>query len=183
MRRFAKMYLRLIFLCLALLPVELPAQHGKLIPNPLRDIPRWVRDTYASQHLDDKYTIIYERFPTYLKGDFNGDGRKDVVLQIQEAGGGRDGIAIFHGRKPQALSTHIVIFGAGKSSERVPADFKDLTLWASVRKGKIHSQAVHPPIDNIKGDLIQFQTGKGKYFFLYWNGRQYVWSSAARKTE
>lgn len=174
---FSSVCVKAVVFYLILLPSGVSAQQGQLIPNPLRNIPRWVRDTFTGAHLDEKYTIIYERYPTILKGDYNGDGRKDVVLQVKEAGGGKDGIAIFHGRKAQALGTHVVIIGAGNSQNGSPTDLKDFTLWASIPRGKIHSQAVHPPIESVKGDLIQMKTSKGKSSFVYWNGKQYRWSS------
>jgi hypothetical protein len=162
-------------LCLLFAPAFLNAQSGHIIPNPLKDVPPWVRNIFTSQHLNEKYTIIYQRYPILLKGDFNGDGRKDVVLQIQESISGKNGIAIFHQRGPQALGTYVVIFGAGKSIDHSPNNFKDMTLWSRIPRNKISAEAVHPPLPTIKGDIIRLQTTGGKTAFIYWNGKQYIW--------
>src|SRR3989442_6113750 len=72
-------------------------------------IPRWIRREFSSRRLDTDYEIIMKLYPSYLRGDFNGDGRRDYIIQLKEKHSGKSGFVIFHGKRPQALTIPISI--------------------------------------------------------------------------
>ncbi len=165
-----------IVILLALLPLAggvTFGQQGKLIENPLGRIPRWVRDAFFSEHLDNRYTIIYQLYPTFLKGDFNGDGRRDIAIQVKENRSGKMGIAVFHAKRPQALAVHVVILGAGTQLAGAGDDFKWVNVWrigsppgaptASGRNGLVHQAA------------LRLEKRNGMKGVIYWTGKRYEW--------
>ncbi len=150
---------RMIFL-IFIYSATLNAQ-GRLITNPLKNIPKWVRQEFSSQRLDEKYTIVFRLYPYTLRGDFNGDGRKDVAVQIVGKRDGKAGIAIFHGKKPQSLNYVVSIFGAGETFGDAGKDFKWVKTWHK--------------IENSRGSDIVLE-GKGKKISnIHWNGSKYIW--------
>jgi hypothetical protein len=134
---------------------------GRLIPNPLKNIPKWVRQEFSSQHLDKKYTIVFRLYPYSIRGDFNGDGRKDVAIQIAAKQNGNAGIAIFHGKKPQSLNYAVSIFGAGETFGNAGNDFKWVKTWHKIENSRVT-------------DIILESNGN-KRGNIHWNGSKYVW--------
>lgn len=152
-----------IFILILLCSLDLFAQ-GRLIQNPLRKIPKWVRQEFSSQHLDQKYTIAFRLYPHYLRSDFNGDGRKDVAIQIVEKQSGKSGIAIFHRKKSQSLIYTVTILGAGKSLRGAGDDFKWADVWNEMEKGK--------------GYGISLEKRGATGGIIRWDGKNYVWEKS-----
>src|SRR6266478_1360819 len=75
--------------------------------------PKWVRREFGAHHMEREYVFTYQMYPSFLQGDFNGDGRADVAVLLQEKSTGKFGIGIFHARRPQAMYTSITVLGAG----------------------------------------------------------------------
>lgn len=169
-----------ILLFLLVLQATALCQHGTLIKNPLLELPRWARTAFISQKLDSRYVITLRRYPHILKGDFNGDGRRDVALQIEEINGGREGIAIFHGPRPQAEGTHVVIIGAGMPSGEFPENLRSFPRWTLLSKENIERD--HGPVDS-KGDVIRLQTADSLSAFVYWDGKKYQWYTTGRRSK
>ncbi len=157
------------------------SQSGHFIPNPVRNLPPWVRNAIAADHLESRYTLIYERYPTYLKGDFNGDSHRDAVVQIQETSTGKDGFAIIYGKKPQQELIHLTILGAGKPHAKIRDDLGKFTLWSSIPRRQLTKEPVHPPIPTVKGDVIKMQTKDGHSAFIYWDGKGYEWYASKKE--
>ncbi|SRR6266581_4853265 len=143
---------------------------GRLIENPIRNIPKWVRTEFAARHFDQSYSILYRLYPYYLRGDFNGDGRRDVAIQVRESESGKSGIAIFHGKKAQAFATPVVIVGAGKAVGRAGEDFKWVDIWSIFHDG--NGKRKLPPL---KGDAIKLEKREGTSGFIFWDGKRYSW--------
>ncbi len=164
-----------IFACLLILcGTGARAQDGRLIQNPIRNIPKWVRDDYYSKNLNREYAVGYKLYPYTFRGDFNGDGRRDVVIQIVEKRSGKAGLAIFHGRKPQAMFTHVAILGAGKPLGGAGDDFKWVGIWNRVLQSKIPSGG-YRGLSDIHGDILVLQKHGSKTGLVYWDGKQYQW--------
>jgi hypothetical protein len=150
------------------------AQEGRLIPNPIRNIPAWVRSDFAAKNMDEHYTITYAMFPYTLRGDFNGDERRDVVIQIVEKRSGKAGIAIFHARRPQAIYTNVTILGAGKPLGSAGDDFKWANTWNMVPLKKLPSSGIKGVAD-AQGDLLVLERRGSTKGAVYFDGKRYSW--------
>lgn len=159
-------------LLLAALPAA--AQRGRLIENPIRNLPRWVRDAYAAKHMENDYAVAYRLFPYTFRGDFDGDARRDVVVQLTSRATGKSGIAIFHAKRPQALYVGVTIIGAGKDFGGAGDDLKWVNLWNVIPRGKLASMG-YKDIADAEGDLILLEHRQGRRGFVYWDGRHYTW--------
>ena len=158
-----------------LISVNMYAQGGHLIPNPIKNIPKWVRTEFSSQGLDLQYEITYQLYPPYLKGDFNGDKKKDIAILVQEKSSGKFGVALFHGKEAQAFKNHVIVLGAGKPFGTAGDDLKWMNIWSIFKQGKSSEGAKesnHPPL---QGTAIKIQKRGGGNGLIYWNGIKYEW--------
>jgi hypothetical protein len=165
-----------IMALLLLCSVDALAQRGRLITNPLRNIPRWVRTEFTNRNLDDRYNIIFELFPYTLQGDFNGDGRRDVAIQIQDKKSGKNGIAIFHGKRTQVISTPITILGAGNDCGKAGTDFQWINLWNIIKHRDLVQQFGKNRPSEIEGDVITIAKRDSIGGIIYWDGRKYTYT-------
>ncbi len=149
------------------------AQQGHLIPNPIRNIPKWVRTEFASRHFEQRYTITYQRYPACLQGDFNGDKRKDVAIQIEDNETHKQGIIIFHALRPQAERSRITVIGAGTSIGKGTENLKAMMRWFLVKRDQLGQERHHPPTDAIRGDVIKLRSSGSTAIYIYWNGKGY----------
>jgi len=164
---------KFFFLLLVILSsTTLIAQDGRLIPSPLRKIPKWVRDEFFVKNFDERYSIVFQRSPAYLKGDFNGDGRKDFAIQIEEKSSRKSGIAIFHARKPQAISTAATILGAGKSLGTVGDNFQSMDMWRLITK---RNASDFKNIPDLNGDAMMINKRDAAGGIIFWDGKKYEW--------
>ena len=155
--------------------VNMYAQGGHLIPNPIKNIPKWVRTEFSSQGLDLQYEITYQLYPPYLKGDSDGDRKKDAAILVQEKSSGKFGIALFHGKEVQAFKNHVIILGAGKSFGTAGDDLKWMSVWSIFKQGKSSegtNESSHPPL---QGTAIKIQKRGDGNGLIYWNGIKYEW--------
>jgi hypothetical protein len=172
-RRISSMK-KLIFLLLVLSSTAFPQGGGRLIENPLKGIPKWVRNEFTARHLDQRYSILFRLYPHFLRGDFNGDDKRDVVIQIEETSSGKLGIAIFHTKKVQALYVPVSILGAGKQLGKAGDDFKWVEVWSLYRRpGSLTPRK--PPMPELEGDAIKLSKRTGKSGLVYWDGKNYSW--------
>lgn len=155
--------------------LSLNAQTGRLIPNPIRNIPKWVRNEFSSQQLDRKYAIIYQLYPYVLRGDFNGDGRRDAAIQIQDRSSGKTGIAIFHARKAQALFSPVVILGASTPMSNLSNNFEWVNIWNLQKRGKLSTEEWGKSLPILNGDAIYLAKRDSISGLILWNGKNYSW--------
>jgi hypothetical protein len=154
---------------LVLLPGHMAARQGHLIENPIRNIPVWVRKEFTARHFDAEYKIIYRLYPYAITGDFNGDGRKDVAIQVQNLTTGKTGIAVFHGRKPQVIVTQVTILGAGRNVGAAGDNFTWADVWVRI-KGREAGESSH---SKKPADAMSLSNKDGKSVQIRWNGESY----------
>jgi hypothetical protein len=94
--------------------------------------------------------------PSFFAGDFNGDGRSDVALLIQERTTGKVGIAILERGKKQ-----FKILGAGKTFGNGGDDFSWLDVWSMRHSGK--------------ADQLYVEKREAASAVIYWDGSKYIW--------
>lgn len=103
--------------------------------------------------------------PFYLRGDFNGDGRLDYAVLVQERKSEKLGIAFcFAGanKKPHIVGAGIAIALKGSITGN---DFSSFDVW-----GIAESWAIKPKRDALY--LARTESGSG---VLIWNGKRMVW--------
>ena len=161
-----------IFILVIIITSNLFAQEGRLIPNPIRNIPRWVRTEFAARHLDNNYTVNYQLYPYYLRADFNGDSRRDVAIQIVETKSGKTGFAIFHAKKTQALTIPISIIGSGTSLTGIGDDFKWVNFWNVIKRKQAFDDKSLPLFE---GDAISIGKRDSTNGYIFWDGKKYAW--------
>ncbi len=169
--------MKLLISLLLVLTLNVQAQNGRLIPNPIRKIPRWVRSEFSAQQYDQRYEITYQLYPPYLRADFNGDGKSDVAIPVAEKSSGKLGIAIIHGKEAQAFKNRIVILGAGKGLGAAGDDFKWLSLWSVLKNKSLLSVEERARVSSLHEPAIRAQKREGGAGLIFWDGKKYEWSS------
>ena len=139
------------------------------------DIPRWAVKEFNNRGLDEKYIITYQLYPSFLQGDFNGDKRKDVAILVAEQSTNKLGIAIIHGKHPQALRYQINIIGAGESLGDIGDNFKWVDIWNKFKSNSRELNNVRLPA--VHGDVINLQEKDKRNGIIFWDGRDYNWRS------
>ena len=101
--------------------------------------------------------------PSYLEGDFNGDGKVDVAVLVKERSTGKFGITIVHG-----TTGKVTILGAGIGIGNGGDDFEWMDFW------QVYSKTRDVPW--LRGDALLVEKSEATSALIYWNGKRYVWS-------
>jgi len=83
--------------------------------------------------------------PSYLDGDFNGDGKIEVAVLVKQRSTGKLGIAIIHGGTGK-----VAILGAGNGIGNGGDDFEWMDYWQLYPKGRT-SETTAP---QLRGDAL-----------------------------
>jgi hypothetical protein len=141
-----------------------------------RNIPQWVKKEFVSRKMYRDYSLTFQLSPIYLRGDFNGDGRKDWAILIQEKKTLKFGMAIFHGLRAQAMHIQVTILGADNDLNGVGDDIKWANFWRVYPRDKaIDAEDSSVMVPELKGDAIHIEKKKGKRGLIYWDGKKYTW--------
>jgi hypothetical protein len=137
---------------------------GQLPPVELDNVPTLI--SKCLQTKADRLEISRRMNPFYLRGDFNGDGRLDYVVLVQERKSEKQGFAFcFAGanKRPHIVGAGIAIALEGG----VPGDdFTLINLW-----GVAESWSRNP-----KRDALYLATAESGSGVLIWNGTRMIWS-------
>ena len=117
--------------------------------------PAWAMKVF-NERLGTRFELAQTMEPSFLVGDFNGDGRSDVALLIRQKATGKIGIAILESTK-----NNFKILGAGKSFGNGGDDFSWMDVW-SIR---------HPG----KADRLYVAKSEAAGAVIYWDGSKYKW--------
>ena len=158
-----------------LLTITINAQEKRLIRNPIRNIPKWIRNEFTKQHLEDRYSVAYDLYPYYLKADFNGDGRLDVAIQVVEKKTGKSGIAIFHGKRTQSLLTQVSILGTGNTLGHAGDNFSWANIWSVAKERYISNDETDKTFPKLEADAITIGKRDSLSGLIYWSGNKYLW--------
>ena len=101
-------------------------------PRAIRDAPDEVKKALTKESSDKKYDLSFRIKPSYLEGDFNGDGKMDAAVLIEERSSGKLGIAIVHG-----TTGKITILGAGIGIGNGGDDFEWMDSWQVYSKTRV----------------------------------------------
>ena len=109
--------------------------------------------------------------PSYLEGDFNGDGEMDTAVLVNERSTGKIGIAIVHG-----ITGKVIIFGAGIGIGNGGDDFEWMDSWQVYSKKRAGHAGDETGVPRLRGDAVLVEKSEAASALIYWNGKRYVWS-------
>src|SRR5690348_3026356 len=90
----------------------------------LPHIPEPVERAIIRGPLAKKYELAFRLNPSYLRGDFNADGKIDVAILVKQRSTGKVGIAIIDG-----VTNMVTILGAGTAIGNGGDDFEWMDTW------------------------------------------------------
>jgi len=73
-------------------------------------VPESVAELFKTTGFDKRFDFSTRLEPSYLRGDFDGDGKTDVAILVKQKSSGKIGIAVCH-----SATKKIVLIGAGTS--------------------------------------------------------------------
>src|SRR5882672_8641028 len=107
-------------------------------PGAIRNVPDAVKRALTNGSPGKEYDFSFRISPSYLEGDFNGDGKMDIAVLVKERSTGKLGIAIVHG-----TTEKVTILGAGIGIGNGGDDFEWMDSW------QVYSKRV-PPMPQVK---------------------------------
>ena len=146
-----------------------PAPSQTATPQP-RNIPELVQRAVTNGSLAKGYDVSFHLIPSYLQGDFNGDGNIDVAVLVKQRATGKLGIAIVHGGMGKAT-----ILGAGTAIGNGGDDFAWMDSWEVYPKNRAAHAAGETSVLRLRGDALLVSKTDAASALIYWNGEKYVW--------
>jgi hypothetical protein len=101
-----------------------PDSRSSPSPGAIRNVPDTVKKALTNGSTGKKYDLSFHVNPSYLEGDFNGDGKMDAAVLVKERSTGKLGIAIVHG-----TTGKVTILGAGFGIGNGGDDFEWMDSW------------------------------------------------------
>lgn len=140
-------------------------------PKPISDVPDAVKKALTNGPAGNTYDLSLRINPSYLKGDFNGDGKMDIAVLVKEHSSGKLGIAIVHG-----TTGKVTVLGAGIAIGNGGDDFEWMDSWKVYSKtGAAHAKG-ETGASRLRGDALLVEMSEAASALVYWNGKRYVWS-------
>jgi hypothetical protein len=158
-------------LCFVLmLPLPAFAQGRKNDPLPPTTIPELATRLFRETGLDRQYEFSPHLKPTYLTGDFDGDGKPDIAILVIRKSSKKIGIAVCHS------STNRVFFiGAGTEVGNGGDNFDWMDIWRVTPRAAAARRIGRAAAALLKGDALHVEKSESASALIYWNGRRYVW--------
>ena len=136
-----------------------------------RHMPDPIKSALTNGSVGEKYDLFFRLNPSWLDGDFNGDGKMDAAVLVRERSTGKIGIAIIDG-----ATAKITVLGAGVSIGNGGDDFEWMDSWQVYsRKHAAHATS-ETPIPHFRGDALLVEKSEAASALIYWNGKRYIWS-------
>jgi hypothetical protein len=140
-------------------------------PGAIRDLPDAFKRALTNGPAGKKYDVSFRMEPSYLEGDFNGDGKMDVAVFVKERSAEKLGIAIVHG-----ATGKVTILGAGIGIGNGGDDFEWMDSWKVYSKTSAAHAGGETSVPRLRGDALLVEKSEAASALIYWNGKRYVWS-------
>ncbi len=150
---------------------QLPPAQSQTATAQLHNIPELVQRAVTNGSLAEGYDVSFHLIPSYLQGDFNGDGNFDVTVLVKQRATGKLGIAIVHGGTGKTT-----ILGAGTAIGNSGDDFAWMDSWQVYAKSRAAHAASETNVLRLRGDALLVSKIEAASALIYWNGKRYVWS-------
>jgi hypothetical protein len=134
-------------------------------------VPDAVKRTLTNGSLGKEYDLSFRINPSYLEGDFNGDGKIDIAVLVKERSTGKLGIAIVH-----SPTGKVTILGAGIGIGNGGDDFEWMDSWQVYSKTRAAHAVGETSVPHLRGDALLVEKSEAASALIYWNGKRYVWS-------
>lgn len=133
-------------------------------------IPDLATKLFKKTGFDRQYDFSSHLKPSYLTGDFDGDGKPDVAILVKQRNSEKIGIAVCHS------STNKVFFiGAGVNVGNGGDNFDWMDHWSVTPKAVARKKLGAAKAATLKGDGLFVEKSESASALVYWNGRRYVW--------
>jgi hypothetical protein len=140
-------------------------------PGAIREMPDAVKRALTNGSPGKEYDLSFHLSPSYLEGDFDGDGKMDVAVLVKQRSTGKLGIAIVHG-----TTEKVKILGAGIGIGNGGDDFEWMDSWQVHSKTRAAHAASETNVAHLRGDALLVEKSEAASALIYWNGKRYVWS-------
>jgi hypothetical protein len=140
-------------------------------PRAIQEMPDAVKKALTKGALGKEYDLSTRINPSYLEGDFNGDGKIDAAVLVTQRSTGKVGIAIVHG-----TTGKVTILGAGSVMGNGGDDFEWMDSWQVFPKVRAAHAAGETSVPHLRGDALLVEKSEAASALIYWNGKRYVWS-------
>ena len=150
--------------------IHLPPVQSQTATVQPHNIPELVQRALTNGSLAKGYDVFFDLTPSYLQGDFDGDGNIDVAVLVKQRATGKLGIAIVHGGMGKAT-----ILGAGTAIGNGGDDFAWMDSWQVYAKNRAAHAAGETSVLHLRGDALLVSKTEAASALIYWNGERYVW--------
>ena len=137
----------------------------------ISDVPDAAKKALTNGSVGKKYDLSVHVNPSYLEGDFNGDGKTDVAVLVKERSTGKFGVAIVSG-----TTEKVTILGAGIGIGNGGDDFEWMDSWQVYSKTRAAHAVSETGVPRFRGDALLVEKSESASALIYWNGKRYVWS-------
>ena len=134
------------------------------------NIPEVVEKAIVKGPLAKEYDVSFRVNPSYLRGDFNGDGKIDIAVLVKQRSTGKLGIAIING-----ATDKVTILGAGVAIGNGGDDFEWMDTWQVYPKDRVARGAGEAIVPRLRGEALLVGKSETASALIYWNGKRYVW--------
>jgi hypothetical protein len=148
-----------------------PDSRSSPSPGAIRNVPDTVKKALTNGSTGKKYDLSFHVNPSYLEGDFNGDGKMDAAVLVKERSTGKLGIAIVHG-----TTGKVTILGAGFGIGNGGDDFEWMDSWQVYSKTRAAHTEGEIDVPRLRGDALLVENSESASALIYWNGKRYLWS-------
>ena len=156
--------------CSLLLLVATSAQAEEPSWEQRQSIPRWAVPLLEHPGFSENYPLSTRLNPFLVQGDFNGDGRIDLAILVEQKDTRAAGIAIVH-----AGAGRPIVTGAGTPLGAGGRDFSWMKAWQVYSKGPVLQGAGPEPPPELRGDALLVKALEAASAVIYWNGSEYRW--------
>ena len=137
------------------------------------EMPQSVTRVFKTTGLDRQYDFSSRLTPSYLRGDFDGDGKPDIAILVTRKSNGKIGIAVCH-----SSTNRILFIGAGTTVGSGGDNFDWMDQWSVYSKATVRKKVGSATAALVKGDGLYVEKSESASALIYWNGRRYVWRQA-----
>jgi hypothetical protein len=133
-------------------------------------VPQSVTELFKKTGFDRLYDFSSHLKPSYLRGDFDGDGKLDIAILVRQKSTGKIGIAVCH-----SSTNKILLIGAETSVGNGGDNFDWMDIWNVTPKATAARQVGKAAAARLKGDTIHVEKSESASALIYWSGARYVW--------